>query len=71
MKVELDSITLGHSPISDRIFAGIPLKAGQWRHKKDVTNDFIACVISRWEGHVESISDSVGNTYEISVKKVL
>lgn len=69
MKVELDDITLGHSTLSDSVFAGIPLKDGKWRHKKNVTNEFIACVISRWEGHVESISNDHG-TWEISVKKI-
>ena len=69
MKVELDNIILGHSPLSDTIFAGIPLKEGQWRHKVNVTNSFIACVIARWEGQTERISDGA-NEYEITVKKL-
>lgn len=68
MKVELEKIGLGHSPLTDKVFAGIGTK-NKWLHKKDVTNDFISCVISRWEGQLESIS-SGNDTWEISVKKI-
>jgi hypothetical protein len=53
MKVELDNITLGYSPLTGNVFAGIPLKNGQWRHKVDVTNAFITSVIKKWEGFTE------------------
>lgn len=70
MKVELEKITLGHSEITDSIFAGISSKAGnKWLHKTDVTNSFIGCVISRWENQKEVIQ-SGKDKWEITVKKV-
>lgn len=69
MKVDLEKVTLGHSPITDSVFAGTLVKPGLWKNKKDVTNEFIGCVISRWEGHKEIIS-SGNSTWEISVKKI-
>ncbi len=68
-KVDLDKITLGHSPLTGSIFAGTPLRMGVWRHKKDVTNDFLACVIHRFEGKSEVIEDDE-NKWEITVKKL-
>lgn len=69
MKIELDNITLGHSPLTDSVFAGITSSPGKWRQKKDVTNEFIGCVISRWENQKEVIS-SGKNKWEITVKKL-
>lgn len=72
MKVELDDITLGHSPLTDHIFAGIqnPREKNMvWKHKKNVTNEFIGCVISRWENQSEVIA-SGKNEWEITVKKI-
>jgi hypothetical protein len=60
---------LGHSPLTDTIFAGIPLKNGTWRHKKYVTDSFLACVISRWEDQEETIT-SGDNEWKITVKKI-
>lgn len=70
MKVELERIILGHSEITDSVFAGIPNKSGNmWLKKHDVTNHFIDCVIKRWEGQKEIIT--AGNdSWEISVKKI-
>jgi hypothetical protein len=70
MKVDLEKINLGHSPLTDKIFAGTSIKPGVWRNKIDVTNDFIGCVIARWAGHKESIKSSDGKVYEITVKEV-
>lgn len=70
MKVELDNITLGVSPLTGNIFAGIPLKDGKtWRHKKEVTSDFLACVIRKWENTTEII-DAGPDKWEITVKKI-
>lgn len=73
MKVALDNIRLGHSPLTDSVFAGVldskTSTPVAWKHKKDVTNDFIAAVIGRWEGHTEKISSGI-NTCEITVKKI-
>jgi DNA (cytosine-5)-methyltransferase 1 len=69
MKVELDNITLGLSPLTGNIFAGIPLKTGEWRHKIDVTQSFISCFIQKYEGKTETISGG-DNKWEITVKKI-
>lgn len=48
MKVELENVVLGHSPLTDTIFAGILNKDKRmWLKKVDVTNHFIDCVIKR------------------------
>lgn len=70
MKVELDNVVLGYSPLSEKIFAGIPLKEGQWRHKVNVTNTFIHAVIAKYGGHVTTIEDNDGNKWEITVKSI-
>ncbi len=77
MKVELDNVTLGVSPLTETVFAGVsvPLAKGKpgqmvWKHKKDVTNEFISCVIEKWKGFKERILSSDGSIYEISVKQI-
>lgn len=69
MKVELDNVKLGYSPMSESVFAGIPSKPGIWRHKVNVTNDFIACVISKYKDASAIVSDGKSE-YEITVKKI-
>lgn len=74
MKVDIEKITLGHSPITDSVFAGISKnnphgKGMMWQHKKDVTNEFIGCVIQRWENKKETIQ-SGDDKWEITVKKL-
>ena len=70
MKVDLENITLGHSPLTDEIFAGTVNKGGKtWRNKKNVTNEFIDCCIKRWEGQKEIIQAGE-NEWEISVRKI-
>lgn len=68
--MKLEEITLGHSPLTDSIYAGRLNKAGdKWLDKKDVTNEFIDCVIKRWEGHTENISQG-DKKWEITVKRI-
>jgi hypothetical protein len=69
MKVELDNVKLGYSPLSESIFAGVHSKPGVWRHKVNVTQSFIACVIEKYKDSVEVVSDGV-NEWEITVKKI-
>lgn len=74
MKVELDNIRLAHSPLSDKVYVGVLAasngkKQPLWKHKLDVTNDFISAVIARWEDHTETIG-SGDSKWEISVKKI-
>lgn len=41
MKVELENIVLGHSPLTDSVFAGVLNKKGdQFLQKKNVSNFF-------------------------------
>jgi hypothetical protein len=69
MKVELDNVVLGYSPTSQRIFAGVCSKPNVWRHQIDITQSFISCVIQKYGGFVEKITD--GETeWEITVKKI-
>jgi hypothetical protein len=70
MKVELTDITLAHSSLSDKTYAGVINKSKtKWLHKTDVTDSFIACVISRWENQKEVIF-SGKDKWEITVKKL-
>lgn len=70
MKVELDNVILGLSPLTGNVLAGIPLKDEKtWRHKKDVTQSFLACVVRKWEDSSEII-ESGDNAWEITVKKI-
>lgn len=50
MKIELDDLRLGASELTDEVFVGILDKKGMlWKHKKDITNDFIHAVIQIWK----------------------
>lgn len=69
MKVELDNVVLGYSPASESVFAGVYSKPGVWRHQVNVTQSFIACVIHKYGGHVETITDGESE-WEITVKKI-
>jgi hypothetical protein len=69
MKVELDNIILGYSPLSESVFAGVPLTNGTWRHKIDVTQPFISCVIQKFGGGVTTITDGE-HEWEVTVKKI-
>jgi hypothetical protein len=60
MKVELDNVT---------VFAGTSIKPGVWRHKVNVTQSFLVCVIAKWEGRTEKIV-SDDQEWEITVKKI-
>ncbi len=67
----IENIRLGHSKLSDRIFAGYLSKDGKrWISKKDITSDFIGAVIDRFSGYRETITVSDGRKYEITVKEI-
>jgi hypothetical protein len=66
----LKNIHLGHSPLTDMIYVGHLKKDKQtWRDKVDVTNDFLAAVISRWSGYKQIIHGN-GKRYEITVREI-
>ena len=71
MKVELENIRLGMSAFYEQIHAGIPEKDRKsFRHKKNVTSDFIRCVIEWGGGYIRTVTGSDGRTWEITVKEV-
>lgn len=69
-RVNLPDIRLGISPITDEVFVGILNKKGdKWLKKVSVTNDFLACVINRWDNQVEVIQ-SGKDKWEITVRRL-
>ncbi len=70
MKVELEKLRLGYSELSETVYAGILNKKGnQWLKKTEVTDDFINCVIQKYQGSTETI-ECDGEEWEITVKKI-
>jgi len=66
----LQNIKLAKSALTDNIYVGYVDKTGKgWKDKKDVTDEFISCVIARWAGFKETLTSSDGDVYEITVKK--
>jgi hypothetical protein len=72
MKVELDDITLSISPLTDEVFVGITRKGkpNEWKHKKNVTNEFLGAVVTRWKGFKQEIVTSEGKKFEVTVKEI-
>ena len=72
MKVELDDLKLGISPVTDEVYIGITQKANpeEWKHKKDVTNDFLACAVARWNGYKQEITGSDGQKYLVQITEI-
>jgi len=72
MKVELEKLKMNISPLTDEIFVGIIDKKNpnMWKHKTNLTNNFLACVIERWNGYKEEITSGDGKKYEISIKEI-
>ena len=71
MKVELNDLQMNISPLTDEIFVGIQEKnKNEWKHKINLTNNFLACVIQRWNGYKQEIIRQDGKKYVVSVKEV-
>ena len=69
--MSLENVRLGHSKLTDRVFAGYLGKDEMtWVKKKDITSDFIGAVIERFSGYKETISVSDGRVFEITVKEI-
>ncbi len=69
--MKVSDIRLGHSPLTDKIYAGRLNKDGaKWLEKTDVTNDFIHAAIGRWSGYKEKITGPDGEMYEFNVNKI-
>jgi hypothetical protein len=69
--MSIENIRIAKGSISDRVYAGYLNKDKQtWRQKVDVTNDFLAAVIERWNGYEEIITSSDGKKYKMSVREI-
>lgn len=70
MKVELEKLCLSIG-ISDTAYVGILNKDGRsWKYKKNVDNDFIHAVVTRWKNNSEIfIHDGYEYTIAVKVKK--
>lgn len=63
-------ILLWHSPLTDKVYASKSTPTGkQSGDKQDMTNEFLGCVIQRWQGQTETIT-SGDNEWQITVKKI-
>jgi len=73
MSKQLEAITLGASPLTDRMYLGLvsARAAGLWKSKVDCTGKFLAALMD-WTppGTIRVITDNHGNTFEIEVRKV-
>lgn len=75
MKVELNNITIGVSPITGEVYLGILDKKGdKWKYKKDITARFISCIIEKFninnEENIYNItSRNTGTVYKFSIKE--
>ena len=72
MQVKLEDLKMNISPLTDEIFVGIMDKKNpnQWKHKINLTNNFLSCVIQRWNGFKQEIVGSNGKKYEITLKEI-
>lgn len=70
MKVELEKLELGCSPLTGEVFIGTLKKSRtQWINKVNVTNGFLDCVIKRWENETEQIVCG-SHVWQVTVKKI-
>jgi len=70
MKVELDDLKMNISQMTDEVFVGItdPKNPNVWKYKKNLTNNFLACAIQRWNGFKQEIQGSDGKKYIVSIQ---
>ena len=74
MKVELENIKLVHGPLSGKIYAAIISKDGNtMKHKVDITNQFIDCILNKYLGtnkFKESEIKCGSAKWELTIKEV-
>lgn len=58
------NISLKYSPLTEHVYAV------SGRSETDVTNDFIFCVLARWNGFKQIVREPTGKQYEVSVKEI-
>lgn len=73
MSKRLESIQIGASPLTDRMYLGTVYakEPGLWLNKVDCTSKFLGALMD-WTppGTVRLITDNHGNSFEIEVRKV-
>lgn len=70
MKIELEDLRIGLSPMTGKVYAGVLEKDGHsFKHKIDITEMFTAVAISKWKKRSEDFEDSDGNTHTITILK--
>ncbi len=69
--MNIEQLHLAQGCLTDNIYVGILEPNGTyWKEKKDVTNDFLAAVISRWKGSTEEITCPDTSIYKITVEEI-
>ena len=74
MKVELEKVRIGASPITDEVFVGITNKSGNlWLKKVNATNQFYDAVLSHFLGDArktERILKTGSSEFKITVERI-
>lgn len=70
MKVDLEKVRLGMTALTEEVFVGIPERDNQsFKHKHNLTNDFIKTVIDWCGGYKRTIVGG-GKKYEIICREI-
>lgn len=69
MKIELEKLKIGTSPLTGKIYAGSILKQGVWNNKIDVTDQVYAAVIEANLNQVHNMSFG-DRKFELTVKEI-
>ncbi len=72
MKVKLEKLQMEISPLTDEVFVGIVKKnnPNEWKYKVNLTNNFLHCVVQRWNGYKQEIVSDNGKKYLVQVKEI-
>ncbi len=70
MRVDLEKIRLGITPLTEECYAGVLKSDDEWKHKINVHNDFIHAVINCWKNKKQIVTTPDGTKYEIQVKQL-
>lgn len=74
----IDKLRMGVSALTENVMVGIPMKNNQGlEYKKNLTNDFLKCVIEYFGEQDMKVNDAFGReinggdkTYYITIKRV-
>ncbi len=69
--MNLNNIRIAKGTLTDNVYAGFfDIHNNCWRKKVNVTDDFLATVISRFKGATETITCSDTSIYKITVEEI-